>query len=59
MEMTDAPTLKLRVTEAMNKDVGRALVRIDPDDLARLQVNIGDLLEISGQRKTAGTVLPS
>ena len=51
MEMTDAPTLKLRVTEALNKDVGRALVRIDPDDLARLQVNIGDLLEISGKRK--------
>src|SRR3990170_2521889 len=59
MEMTDAPTLKLRVTEAMNKDVGRALVRIDPDDLARLQVNIGDLLEISGKRKTVGKVMPS
>src|SRR3989304_1110511 len=59
MERTDAPTLKLRGTEAMNKDVGRALVRIDPDDLARLQVNIGDLLEISGKRKTVGKVMPS
>jgi transitional endoplasmic reticulum ATPase len=59
MEMTDAPTLKLRVTEALTKDVGRALVRIDPDDLARLQVNIGDLVEITGKRKTVGKVMPS
>ena len=57
--MTDAPTLKLRVTEALNKDVGRALVRIDPDDLARLQVNIGDLVEITGKRKTVGKAMPA
>ena len=57
--MTDTATLKLRVTEALNKDVGRALVRIDPDDLARLQANIGDLVEITGKRKTVGKVMPS
>ena len=32
---TAGEALKLRVTEALSKDVGRALARMDPQDLGR------------------------
>ncbi|MFO0579372.1 MAG: CDC48 family AAA ATPase [Polyangia bacterium] len=51
--------LRLRVTEALPKDVGRALVRIDPEDAARLHAQIGDVVEILGTRRTAGKVMPT
>ncbi|TSA51505.1 hypothetical protein D4R47_00505, partial [archaeon] len=38
--------LLLRVAEALSKDVGRGLVRLDPQDLERLGVEIGDIAEI-------------
>lgn len=51
--------LKLRVTEALPKDVGRALVRIDPEDAARLGAQIGDVVELIGTRRTAGKIVPT
>jgi transitional endoplasmic reticulum ATPase len=44
--------LRLRATEALTKDVGRGYARLDPDDLARLGVSTGDILEVRGQRAT-------
>ena len=35
----------LRVAEALPKDVGRGLVRLDPQDLERLRVEIGDVVD--------------
>jgi len=57
MEKTDA--LKLKVTEALSKDVGRALARMGPEDLEKLQVAIGDIVEVAGKRKTVCKVMPS
>lgn len=51
--------LKLRVAEALAKDVGRALVRIDPEDAARLGAQIGDVIEISGSRRTVCKLVPT
>jgi len=51
--------LKLKVTEALAKDVGRAFARMGPEDMDRLGVSIADLVEISGKRKTVCKVMPA
>ncbi|MCX6054966.1 MAG: CDC48 family AAA ATPase [Chloroflexi bacterium] len=56
---TEGEKLTLRVAEAPQKDVGRGLVRIDPQDLDRLGVGIGDVVEISGKRSTVARAMPS
>jgi len=54
----EAPSLTLRVAEALPKDVGRGLARLDPDDMQRLGATIGDVVVIAGQRKAALKVMP-
>lgn len=49
----------LRTTEAQPKDVGRGLARIDPQDMARLGVEVGDIIQITGKRSTAAKVMPN
>lgn len=51
--------LKLKVSEALPKDMGRCLARLDPADMARLGVEIGDIVEIAGKRKTVAKVMPA
>ena len=48
-----------RVAEALPKDVGRGLARLDPKDMAALGVAIGDVVEISAKRTTAARVMPA
>ena len=59
MDKTQSVQLKLKVTEAIGKDVGRALARIGPEDLERLQVAIGDTVEVGGKRATVCKVMPA
>jgi transitional endoplasmic reticulum ATPase len=59
MEKTESAKLKLKVTEAVGKDVGRALARIGPEDIARLQAAIGDTVEVVGKRTTVCKVMPA
>jgi len=56
---TEEEKLSLRVAEAPQKDVGRGLVRIDPQDLDRLGVGIGDVVEILGKRTTVARAMPA
>jgi len=51
--------LILRVAEALSKDVGRGVVRLDPQDLERLGVEIGDVVEIAGKRPTVARAMPA
>jgi len=51
-------TLTLKVKEALPKDVGRAVVRIDPEDMKTLGVEVGEIIEIKGKRKTPAKVMP-
>ncbi len=51
--------LKLKVTEALSKDVGRAMARMGPEDLARLGGAIGDLVEVAGKRQTVCKAMPA
>lgn len=50
---------KLKVTEAIGKDVGRALARIGPEDMEQLGVAIGDTVEVIGKRRTVCKVMPA
>ncbi|MBZ5520658.1 MAG: CDC48 family AAA ATPase [Acidobacteriia bacterium] len=52
METVIETGLKLRISEALGKDVGRAFARMGPEDLQQLGVNAGDFVEIAGKRKT-------
>ncbi|RLF07465.1 MAG: AAA family ATPase [Thermoprotei archaeon] len=49
----------LRVADAKARDVGRGKVRIDSEVLRRLNLNVGDVVEIEGKKKTAAIVWPA
>lgn len=51
-------TLTLKVKEALSKDVGRAIARIDPEDMKNLGLEVGEVVEIEGKRKTPAKVMP-
>lgn len=51
--------LKLKVSEALSKDVGRAIARVGPEDLERLGASVGDTIEVTGKRRTACKILPA
>lgn len=51
--------ITLRVAEALTKDVGRGIARIDPEDIKRLGADIGDVVALTGKRLTAAKVMPA
>jgi len=59
MTENNESVLKLKVTEALSKDVGRAFSRVGPEDMEKLGVAIGDIVEISGKRKTVCKAMPA
>ncbi len=48
--------LELRVTEALAEDVGKGLARLDPEDMKTLSAVLGDVVEISGEKKTVARI---
>jgi transitional endoplasmic reticulum ATPase len=56
---TLAAEIALRVCESTGKDVGRGIARIDPADMERLGVDVGDTVEVEGKRRTVCRVLPT
>jgi transitional endoplasmic reticulum ATPase len=59
MITTETETLTLRVAEALPKDVGRGIARLDPADMERLGAGIGDVVAITGKRRTVARVMPA
>ena len=55
----DTKALKLKVREALSKDVGRAYARMGPEDLARLGVEVGDIVEVAGKTKAVCKAMPA
>jgi transitional endoplasmic reticulum ATPase len=49
----------LRVSEAIAKDVGRGIARIDPKDIEKIDAQVGDIIEVEGKRKTVAKVMPT
>lgn len=50
--------LTLKVKEALTKDVGRGIVRIDPEDMKSLGLEVSDLIAIEGKKETPAKVMP-
>jgi len=59
MSNSEAAVCKLKVDEGMGKDVGRCFARIDPEDMEKLQVAIGDIVEVRGKHTTVCKVMPA
>lgn len=51
--------LLLKVSEALGKDAGRALARMDPADIEALGAKIGDIIEVSGKRSSVCKLMPA
>jgi transitional endoplasmic reticulum ATPase len=51
--------LTLKISESTGKDVGRGIARIDPADMSRLGIDMGDTIEVVGKRRTICKVLPT
>jgi len=49
---------QFKVKEALPKDVGRAIARIDPEDMKTLGLEVGQVVKIEGKRKSAAKVMP-
>ncbi|MHB8769442.1 MAG: AAA family ATPase [Syntrophales bacterium] len=57
--MTVEPTpgeLRLKVAEIFIEDVGKGLARLDPADAAGLGASLGDVVEITGEKKTVARI---
>jgi transitional endoplasmic reticulum ATPase len=59
MKKSEELSLKLKVTEALSKDVGRAYARMGPEDLEQLGLNLGDIVEVAGKRRTVCKAMPA
>lgn len=49
----------LKIAEARQRDVGRSIIRIDPDTMDALGVKTGDIVEITGKKTTAAIAWPA
>ncbi len=57
--MSDMESVNLRVAEALTRDVGRGLVRLDPDDMNTMGLQTGETVQLTGKRSTVAKALPS
>ncbi len=51
--------LRLTVVEARRDDIGRGIVRLDPETLQEIGASPGDVLEIEGRAKTVAKAMPT
>ena len=51
--------LTLRVAEATQRDFGRGIARIDPQNMKKMDVQTGDVIQIVGKKRTAAKVMPT
>ena len=59
MAQVETKRLTLRVSEALAKDVGRGIARIDPKDMAEMGAEVGDIIQILGKRPAVAKVMPA
>ena len=54
----DNKVMMLKVKEALPKDVGRGIARLDPDEMKTLGLDVGDIIAIEGKRKMPAKAMP-
>jgi transitional endoplasmic reticulum ATPase len=52
-------TISLRVAEASLREFGRGIARIDPQTMEKLSVQTGEIIQITGKKRTAAKVMPT
>ena len=55
----DSKEIEVRTAEALTRDVGRGIARVDPDILSKLGWETGDVIEIEGRKKTYALLWPA
>ena len=55
-EKKETKEVELRVVEASHRELGRGKVKIDPLVMAKLGLNVGDVIEIIGKKRAAAVV---
>jgi transitional endoplasmic reticulum ATPase len=58
-ERVEDLVLKLKVAETLSRDVGRGIARMGPEDLEKLGLSVGDMVEITGKRATVCKAMPA
>src|SRR6185503_7115989 len=56
---TETEPITLRVSEALTRDVGRGLVRLDPQVMSALGVQTGETVRVIGKRSSVAKALPA
>ena len=59
MSQAENGAMQLKVVEGLGKDMGRCFARIGPEDMERMAVAIGDIVEVSGKHTTLCKVMPA
>jgi len=59
MAQVETKRLTLKVSEALAKDVGRGIARIDPKDMVEVGAEVGDIIQILGKRPAVAKVMPT
>lgn len=57
--MKDVAAVSYQVKEALPKDVGRAICRLDPEEMRHFGFSAGQVVVIHGKRKTPVRIMPS
>ncbi|MFH2057349.1 MAG: CDC48 family AAA ATPase [Pseudomonadota bacterium] len=55
----DITSITLKVIEANSKDTGRGIIRLDPKDFKKIDIEVGDVVQVKGKRVTAAKVMPA
>jgi len=55
----DIKSITLKVIEANSKDTGRGIIRLDPNDFKKIDIEVGDVVQVKGKRVTAAKVMPA
>jgi transitional endoplasmic reticulum ATPase len=58
-EIKPEDALILKVSEALTRDVGRGIARLDPQDMKRIGAEVGDIIHVQGKRPAAAKVMPA
>lgn len=58
-KVLEKPEIKLILKEANPKDVGRGIIRVDPKDMEKIGVDVGDIVDITGKRTSAVKLMPA
>ncbi|MFW9898604.1 MAG: CDC48 family AAA ATPase [Candidatus Thorarchaeota archaeon] len=53
------PRYNLRVQKAKKRDIGRNIIRIDPETMEKLNIQTGDVIALQGKKESAGIAWPS